>query len=101
MSPCWACSSSALVWLDFKTGSFAVFTPQISTFPCIAFPLFFLLFRNVPIISRIWRFDTGHNFQQNKGKFGIENPPMRLTPGRNVDYNKSRKEHCNKRSAQV
>ena len=35
LSPVRAFSSSALVSALFKTGSVAVFTPQISTFPCI------------------------------------------------------------------
>ena len=37
MSPDWAFSSSLLVSSPRSTGSFAVFTPQISTFPCIVF----------------------------------------------------------------
>ena len=55
-SPARAFFSSARVCAAVSRGSSAVFTPQISTFPCIDTPPF--PFSGAVIISRAGKFDT-------------------------------------------
>ncbi len=56
LSPCRACSRRRRISGAFNTGSVAVLTPQISTFPCILTPS--PLFKGGVSISRPGKFDT-------------------------------------------